>query len=163
MRDLKYLYNVANQLVGKLKVFDETQPPVRAEDVPHFFSGAVYAELQKWSSAKLGELATYGRELGGEEAASGKVPYRTSLYQVHNGGWLDKYASGRNLLLSIATTTVLAAMMDVVRNRRPQDDFIVNPPPHVKQSANGGWYTEAHRKPTRDGTPIPHSSRYQSR
>lgn len=44
--------------------------------------------------------------------AEGEVG-KTSLYFAHQSSWLDKYAGGRDLIIEIATTSVIVAMHEL--------------------------------------------------
>ena len=148
MRDLQYLYNVANDMMRKFGLWEIIgKKPIDAEELGQLCGGQVSEELRKWSPAKLGELVYhYGRAFGDEsEVKKANETPRTAMYQVHCCDWLDEYASGRGLLLRIAVTTVLAAMTDVIKKRFP----------------TGTWMDD-HSARQRRGQPVPHASTFGS-
>ncbi|MEI7720226.1 MAG: hypothetical protein WCI89_03400 [bacterium] len=133
-QDLQYLYNVANQFIGKLRVRDyaTSGAVLDGQDLASLCWGGVKADLSKWSPEKLGKLAALGRGFGRDD---GQVveqfqPHRTSLYELHCGTWLGKYDNGHTLLLDIATGTVVAAMVDVIEGERKDGSLQKPSKPH---------------------------------
>jgi hypothetical protein len=45
---------------------------------------------------------------------------RTGMYLVHCGTYIDKYASGRQVLHVLAMTAIVAEMWDIIKSRDPQ-------------------------------------------
>ena len=147
MRDLTHLYNVANDMMGKLGLWEIIDRKlISAEELGELCGGQVSEELRKRSPAKLGELAACGRAVGDRSEVQGRGRARTCLAAVHPGqAWLNANGSGYGLLLRIATTTVLAAMTDVIEKRFP----------------TGTWIDD-YPTPERRKTSVPHASTFQS-
>lgn len=110
----EYVRNVARTMAGSLGLqlrFVKNHPRV-ADDLLASAGGAIRTRLKRWSDESLGRVAACGRAFG-DPFDGRKAPH--SLYAVHCSDWLDKYASGRDLLEAIAATAIIAAMCDLVR------------------------------------------------
>jgi hypothetical protein len=129
-QDLSYLYRIASQFINELDVPSWTHQldSMSAEEYGKNFWKPVADKLKKWKPETLGKIAALGRGYGVEDPFEDKTAKsgtrrRTSLYEVHCGSWLEPSNSGYNLLVRIATTTVIAAMKDVIDARlRKQDE-----------------------------------------
>ena len=109
-----HISKIATHLIGKLKIsWEDANPPTdqklhvsplklykrRADDVRR--------ELKRMSPETLGKIAVQGE--GVDQIAPEE---KTPLYFVHGGSYLWKYWSGREILLELATTAVIAEMTD---------------------------------------------------
>lgn len=70
--------------------------------------------VRQMRPATLGIIAASGTRWGSGD------PRRTALYQVHCGTYLDKYASGKELLRALVITALVAEMWDILKSRDPQ-------------------------------------------
>lgn len=104
----QYLYNVARQFIGELHIDDvgDRTGTQLAQWLYDTYRSQLIHRLKRWTPERLGGLVIYGQ---GHAGAS-----RTSLYQVHCSGWLNTTASGEELLLQIAVTTIVAAITDLL-------------------------------------------------
>lgn len=64
--------------------------------------------LKEKSNSELGEIAGQG-----QEAEDGEGGHEGSLYQVHYEPYLNEYAGGRELLVEIACTAIVAEMYQI--------------------------------------------------
>lgn len=75
----------------------------------------IQAILLDFDDASLGIIACQGKSRESTAWGEGGV----SLYEVHCETFLSKYASGRDLLLTIATTSVVAQLAELMEWPRP--------------------------------------------
>jgi hypothetical protein len=111
-----HIARVAAHLIGKLKIrWEDAQQTLRRQtgvSAQVLYSGwslTIRKELSRMSPETLGRLSVQGKAHGDENAPAGG---KTTLYHVHCGSYLAKYASGRDLLLELALTAVVAEMTD---------------------------------------------------
>lgn len=131
-QNLQYLYNVAGNMIGKTGARNFLAHPVSgnpdrpwdAEKFGSVYAGAVVQTIEQWNPETLGRIAAFGRGYGTlehpENAGGGRQ--RTSMYEIRCYTWLDQYQSGKNLLVQIAASAILAAMYDILfrSNAKPQ-------------------------------------------
>lgn len=119
-RDTKYLYGVARNFIGLFGGFKAVSPYLRNIGSG---GGVLYAtvsdELQhRWSVERMGKIASLG-------ASHPSDTKRTSLLEIHRGDrYIDKNESGDTILIRVATTTILAAMRDLVIYEDKKHSFI---------------------------------------
>lgn len=141
----RYIHNVASSVFGQVGLtldhFKEQDEPL-AQFIYDMCAVQVRQTIEGWSAETLGKVAACGVGDG-----AGRTPNNdlSTLYEVHCGTWLNKYGSGRGLLLEIATTAIVAAMTDNVRA-------------HFRREQ---WQSGA-PEGSRGGMPIPNASRYGS-
>ena len=111
-----HISKVAANLIGTLKVRWEDahasfrgRSGVSPQELYEHRADDVRKALSRMSPETLGKLAVQGHAHGDETAPS---KGKTTLYSVHCGSYLSKYESGRNILLELATTAVIAEMTD---------------------------------------------------
>jgi|SRR3989344_286297 len=122
----KYITNLAEGFIGQLKAkveaedFDEKwkwNPLVFNLYARH--NEAIRAQLRRMRPETLGKIAACGvgnpDEVSEDESLRDYAAY--SLYQVHCGTYLDKYASGIALLREIACTAIIAEMTNILKRR----------------------------------------------
>ncbi len=131
----KYISNVAQNIIGK---FDITWKDLRRTglgDVPEFYALTLYAkcslvvrgEVKQMRPETLGKIAVQG--LARNDPRTDRHPKRsgvtdegkTSLYAVHNENYLPTYASGREVLIELAVTAIVAEMTDILREKMDRD------------------------------------------
>ncbi len=124
-QDLKYLYNVANQFMGKFRVLEVVQErywdhndEIDAEAMWSQVHGLISIDIRTWKSETLGRIAAFGR--GNTSGPPDSDLRRTTLYEVWCGSWLDKHGGGQSLLINIAATTITAAIYDVVKAKQAE-------------------------------------------
>ncbi len=110
----EYIHNVARTLAGRLRKPKDgwREYPTMAQLIYFRFGDQIQELINKWSDAKLGEIAACGLSFSPSET---KLP--TQMWYVHGKvEWLEGHGvySGRALLLLIATTAIAAAMTDLV-------------------------------------------------
>ena len=139
-KNLEYLYNVARQMMGEQEVWrfiSETPDIVNATSFRLLFSMDVERALRTWGDDKLGMLAALGRG-GGEIMVDHDtkeddetrqrfgISSRSTLTEVGLGKVMTEHMSGRVLLLKLASLTVVAAMLDLARNRQDASVDVVD-------------------------------------
>ena len=117
-----HIAKVAESLAGKLKVRVEdalstfhSETRVCPQTLYEHRGTEVRKELSRMSPETLGRIAVQGKARGDEDQPS---EGKTTLYDVHCGSYLGKYESGRNILLELALTAVIAEMTDQLERRR---------------------------------------------
>lgn len=120
MGDSTYISKVAVALMGRLRITHEEAVDLDHRDRAGISAQKLYErraddvrkELKRMNPETQGRIAIQGLADGSEEEPKRG---RTSLYEVHCGSYLGKYKSGRDLLLDLATTAVIAEMTDQLR------------------------------------------------
>lgn len=111
---MDYLYNVARNFIGQLGGIDQVAPHLRGDIGAG--GGALYATVSDmiqhtWGAERMGKIVS----LGAGSPRNGSMGRRTTLLEIHRGDdYIDKFESGDTILIRVATTTVLAAMKDLV-------------------------------------------------
>lgn len=151
-QDLDYLYRVARQMMTKFnarKLVEDgyIRTTGSGESYVEHLGACVRGELRKWKPETLGKLAALGRGYGDSDSEDEPSDSRNRrpLYEMHCGSWLGKYQSGYSLLLEIATTTVLAAICDLIEQPEP--------------AKAPDWMSD-HSPTPRRGRPIPNARDY---
>jgi curved DNA-binding protein CbpA len=103
----KYIHNLAGTIMGGNYVY-----PKDAEELFRWYSVLVSEKLRQFSDQTLGKIVACG--ISAKEAEANK---KTSVFQVQGFEPLQLNIDGRSLLLEIAVTAVIAAMMDIIRAR----------------------------------------------
>jgi len=114
-----YIHNLAVQLIGKLGVvYPEKKGRFNPspQDIHHLYGDRIKQELRKMTRETRGRIADCGLSW-----SAGLDEGKTSLYEVHCGSYLDKSASGRDLVTQIACTAICAAMWDVFWSRQGRE------------------------------------------
>ncbi len=121
----RHIENVARNIIGKLGIvyygliFSEPELWARALWERH--SEAVRREVSKMSPETHGKIAAQG--LGKHDIRTDRRPQpsgvteegATSLYAVHQKEYLHRNDSGREILIELATTALIAEMTDILR------------------------------------------------
>lgn len=123
----EYITGVAKTLIGKLGItwrdarrFGES---FSAQTLYAQRERDVRREVREMRPDTLGKIAVHG--LSKHDPRTERQPKpsgvtdegRTSLYAVHCGSYLSKYDSGRDILIDLAVTAIIAEMTDVLRGR----------------------------------------------
>ena len=103
----QYLRNLANTLMCQLGITLNDVLDGGAQGLYRTRSEEIKAQLHRMRPETLGKIAAHG-------AGYRDVSPRTALYQVHLESYLDKYASGMELLEEIACTAIVAEMTDIL-------------------------------------------------
>ena len=113
--DLVYLFSVAKHMVAKFKAEEISVHFEGTEKIfTEIFGDKIMQELQTaWSVEKLGKIISLGSACH-DDTIENRTPFANMLVNLPNKGDL----SGREMLLFLATSTILAAMRDVVIHRR---------------------------------------------
>ena len=111
MENRKYIRNLTLSLMGQVGInlktikshnTDPTDWYMLARDLWEQYALEISVVLRRMKPETLGKIAAYGEA--------------TSLYEVHGDQhWLDLLTPGRDLLLKIACTTVIAEMADILK------------------------------------------------
>lgn len=84
----------------------------------NLWGGAIRLWMKKLSPAMLGGIAACGKP-----SPADKPSVTTSLFEVNGGQYVNgKYASGKDILLDLATTAVVAEMTDILKLRKEQEE-----------------------------------------
>lgn len=100
----KYIRNLATSFIGQLGVKADDYDRCPAQDIYKCHSEAITTELRRMRPETLGRIAA-------------SKPTKTTLYQVHCGSYLSKHSNGKDLLLTIACTAIVAEMADIISSR----------------------------------------------
>ena len=118
----RYITNVAHTLIGQLGITWEDAhdsswvgDKFHAQHLYERKQQLVRQKIEQMRPETLGRLAVQGKAHG-----DGSTP-KTSLYSVHCGSYLGKYRSGRELLVELATTALIAEMTDLLRVRMERE------------------------------------------
>lgn len=130
----RYISNVAQSLIGKLGItWKEAYTTFR--DDSRVSPQSLYAsrnieicrELRKKRPETLGKIAAQG--LSNNDPRTERQPRssgvtdegKTSMYAVHCGNFVSKYDSGRDCLVELAVTAIVAEMTDILREKMHRD------------------------------------------
>lgn len=127
----EYITGVAKNLIGKLGItwrdarrFGES---FSAQTLYVKRERDVRREVREMRPETLGKIAVHG--LSKHDPRTERQPKpsgvtdegRTSLYAVHCGSYLSKYDSGRNILIDLVVTALIAEMTDQLREKMYRD------------------------------------------
>lgn len=123
----QYLHNLANTLIGQLNIEwrDGTKFP-HGFNAQHLYENRrtdIRLVLIRMNPATLGKIVWGGLANNDPRTESTVTRQgvtergKTSLYEVHCGAYLSKYDSGREILIELAITTIVAEMTDILRKR----------------------------------------------
>ena len=130
----RYIFNIAKSFIGKFgitwrdaQLFYESSHGLSAQVLYDHCSMVVRGEMRKMRPETLGKISVRG--LSKDDPRTERQPRRsgvtdqgrTSLYSVHCGSYLDKYSSGRNILIELAVTAIVAEMTDQLREKMHRD------------------------------------------
>jgi hypothetical protein len=108
----KYITNLAQSFIGQLgaavKIEDTSE--FLAQNLHDRHSKAIHTLLRRMRPETLGRIAACG---GGCDEDN-KMSQGITLYQVHCGAYLNKYADGISLLREIACTAIIAEMANIL-------------------------------------------------
>ena len=130
----RHITNVAQSLIGKFGItWQEGYSIFR--DYGRLYPQSLYAsreveirrELKKMKPETLGKIAAQG--LSNSDPRTERQPRpsgvtdegKTSLYAVHCGNFVGKYDSGRDMLVELALTAIVAEMTDILREKMHRD------------------------------------------
>jgi hypothetical protein len=106
----KYIHNMAGTIMGGNYVY-----PKNAKELHGWYHGLVSQKLKKFSDQTLGKIAACG--ISGFEMDT----KNTTISEVRDHVPFSLGFDGRSLLLEIAVTVVIGAMMDIIRARARRD------------------------------------------
>ncbi len=122
----RYIENVARTLIGKFGVtWQDAQAPetLGSGHYPSVLYGRhltkILVEVDKMRPETLGRIAVQGlarfdpRTVDREKIGD----HRTSLYKVHCGEYLHRNDSGREILVTLVVTVLVAEMFDQLRRK----------------------------------------------
>jgi len=98
---------VAKALGARLKLNKEEAEAFLTRGKSATYWDMVRRYVEQFPAGVLGELVASGKAHGSESGVT--------LYQVHCGTYLDKYASGLENLVILATTAVIARMVELAQ------------------------------------------------
>ncbi|MDP2665807.1 MAG: hypothetical protein Q8P23_04240 [bacterium] len=104
----KYIHNLAGTILGSNHVY-----PKDPAELFKWYGSNVSDKIEKFGDETLGKIAACGLSIY-ESGATGEF---TTIYEVRSSAPLLWMKNGRSLLLEIATASVIAAMMDIIRAR----------------------------------------------
>lgn len=111
MRNL-YLRNLANSMIQQLHIEIEMSASVTVQGLYKHFGHAIKSKLLVMKPETRGKIADLGVGYGLKE-----YPDRISLYEVHCQPYLGKYQSGRDLVMEIACTAIVAMIYEILSER----------------------------------------------
>lgn len=123
----EYIANVAKTLIGKLGItWQESRRFGESPSAQILYErrrADVLREVREMRPETLGKIAVHG--LSKHDPRTERQPKpsgvtdegRTSLYAVHCGSYLSKYDSGRNILIDLVVTALIAEMTDQLREK----------------------------------------------
>ncbi|MEQ1500165.1 MAG: hypothetical protein ABL917_02190 [Parcubacteria group bacterium] len=130
----RHISNVALSLIGKLRI-SWMEAQMLYQDVDNLSPQVLYAsqnteirsELRKMKPETLGKIAAQG--LSDSDPRTKRLPRpsgvtdegKTSMYAVHCGNFVGKYESGRDMLVELAVTAIVAEMTDILREKMHRD------------------------------------------
>ncbi len=121
-QSVEYLYNVARDMMGRTKAMQLVADglPVEGATFRRCFMGDVQSILRSWNAETLGSIVSFGRGDG----QLIKNPHRATLREVGLATSTTEYMDGRTLLLTLASLTIVAAMLDLARcHQREHEGF----------------------------------------
>lgn len=121
-QNVEYLYNVARDMMGRTKAMQLVADglPVEGAAFRRVFIGDIQSILRSWNPETLGSIVVFGRG-GGESNIN---PHITTLREVGLGESMTEHMDGRMLLLTLASLTIVAAMLDLARShQREREGF----------------------------------------
>lgn len=112
-QDRKYIVNLTKQLVGE-QVIDGIKEYAVGPDTVLFMINPVLApKLAKMRAETLGRICAYGIEYPCVDPDSG-FHFQTSILEAHLDNLDLDGKSGRNLLIEIATSVIVAIVFDII-------------------------------------------------
>lgn len=107
----EYIHNLAGTILAGNSVY-----PKDAKELFQWYSGMVSRRLNQFTDQTLGKIVACGisRTAAGDNG-------NTSIAEVRGCVPLDLFFDGRRLLLELAVTVVIAAMMDIIKSRANKD------------------------------------------
>ncbi len=127
----RHIKNVARNIIGKLGiVYHElifSEVDIWARKLWERHSEAIRREISRMSAETQGKIAAQG--LGKHDPRTDRRPQpsgvtlegATSLYAVHHKDYLHRNDSGREILIELATTAIIAEMTDILREASHRD------------------------------------------
>lgn len=119
-RNRQYLTNLATTIIQQLRVPDDYVSR-GAQYVYGDFSDRIKAKIRGWTPETLGKIVDFGKAFPGSSGEG-----KTSLYEVHCGSYCGKYWSGRELLIELACTAIVAEMEDIFHERMQEEDALLS-------------------------------------
>ncbi|MCR4311610.1 MAG: hypothetical protein NUV54_03555 [Candidatus Taylorbacteria bacterium] len=113
MRNQQYFSNFATTLIQQLHIPEGVDNSKSgAQGIYEQFGEEIRAKLEKMNPETLGRIASFGLPYNNNVTKG-----RTAMYLVHCGSYLGKYRSGRELLVELAVTAVIAEIYDTLRRQ----------------------------------------------